>query len=312
LVAIDTLGVANTVAKGTTLSYVVRLWQSGAATTPVASATFKLTADTAEKFVTATAGIYDILRPGTVTSDNGLFAQMVVSDIPLGVYPYKIVKSYPDGRVVTIEDTAEVTGLDANQIAVFGASTKANNTKFNDNFKIDENNTEFKKGVFNYEFTFNGITRKYVINILEQPKLDVSNISVGTTNSQLFNTSFTLKPADYATALNDVKLTFLAKNLFSATHITVTASFTDGDAADDGAFAISPDLVLSGGGPAPVALKDLTSLLVGTLTETHTTLNKVVFTVTFWRNVNFSVNSTRYIQVGEVQTVTLGYLEPLA
>ena len=128
----------------------------------------------------------------------------------------------------------------------------------------------------------------------------------------MFNTSFTLKPADYATALNDVKLTFSAKNLFSATHITVTASFTDGDAADDGAFAISPDLVLSGGGPAPVALKDLTSLLVGTLTETHTTLNKVVFTVTFWRNVNFSVNSTRYIQVGEVQTVTLGYLEPLA
>jgi hypothetical protein len=303
VITLDTLRVASSTTKGATLTYEITLWE--AANSKVATATYVVTADTAEKFVAPKLGVYDLLLPSTVSANNGLFAQLAVSDIPVGVYNYKIVKSYPDGRVVTIEDTAEVTGLDANQMAAFGSSTKANNTKFNDNWKINEPNTEFKKGKFTYEFTFNGVTRNYVVNIIEQPTLDVSSVKIGSTDAQLFDTFFTLKPVTY-TAAQNIILAFTQKNIGEATHISIARA--SGIAADGNNFVLSTSVDTMG----EVALKDLASLTVGTMNGTRAGGDQLVLEVTFWKNVNFSVNAGRFIQVGEKQSIKLGYLAPLS
>jgi hypothetical protein len=303
IVALDTLRVASTATKGATIIYEITLWE--ASNVKVGTANYVVTADTTEKFVSPVAGEYNILLPGTVSANNGLFAQVAVSDIPVGVYNYKIVKSYPDGRVITIEDTAEVTSLDANQLAVFGTSTKANNVKFNDNWKINEPNTEFKKGKFTYAFTFNGVTRNYVVNLVDQPSLEVSSVKIGATAAQLFDGFYTLKPITY-TAAQDILLAFTQKNIGEATHISIARA--SGITADANNFVLSTSVDTMG----EVALKDLVSLTIGTLNGARAGGDKLILEVTFWKNVNFSVNSGRFIQVGEKQSIKIGYLTPLS
>jgi hypothetical protein len=233
---------------------------------------------------------------------------MAVSDVPVGVYSYKIVKSYPDGRVITIEDTAEVTSLDANQVAVFGSSTKANNTKFNDNWKINEPNTEFKKGKFSYEFTFNGVTRNYVINIVEQANLDISSVKIGTTTSQLFDGFYTLKPVTY-TAAQDILIAFSTKNIGEVTHMSIARSSTSNIAADSSNFVLS--VPTTSGGRFSLSAAGGT-VKAGTMNGTRTDGNKLILEITFWKSVNYSENTALFVQVGEKQLIKMGYLDPLS
>jgi hypothetical protein len=263
---------------------------------------------TTEKFVENESNIYEIMLPSSVTSNNGLFAQVSVADLLPGVYGYKISKSYPDGRVVTIEDTAEITAVDANQVAIFGSSTKANNTKFNDNWIINEPNTEFLEGTYVFEFTFNNVTRKYTVNVVERPSLEIETVNIGALTTQLFETFYTLKPTDFRAAPNgigtqDLVIKFTQLSMAEATHMSL-ATTTDLSAG----WTLS-NLVDTKG---EVDLEDLTELTLGTIANNQAAGQKLVLTITFWKEVDYSVDSSRFIQVGETQLLRIGFLAPLS
>jgi 5-hydroxyisourate hydrolase-like protein (transthyretin family) len=259
--------------------------------------------DGRDKFAELVDGVYTIDLPTTkVANGHGLYANVAVADLALGVHNYKIVKTYPDGRVVTIQDTAEVTSLDANQVAVFGSSTKANNTKFNDNWRIAELSDEFEKGTYTFEFTIGSVSRKFTVNIIDRPLLKLTNVTVGTAVSALYESKFTFKPVDYASTTPNIVLNYSLQNLTTANFVSATISDTGtGTAALSTALSAAAKVALSG-----------STLTIGTVTGNFTTTQKVTIVLTFWNKVDYSVDTSRYVQVGETQTIVFGYLTPLA
>jgi hypothetical protein len=270
--------------------------------------------DIADKFAELVDGVYTIELPSTYTSagtfsadgtKNGLYANVAVADLAIGVYNYKIVKTYPDGRVVTIQDTAEVTELDANQIAVFGTSTKANNTKFNDNWRIAEISSEFEKGTYTFEFSIGTATRTYTVNIIDRPILVVSSISIGGDEAVLFDSKYSLKAINYSTATKAVVLNYTLRDLTTADYVSVAVNKTDANTSATFAFAtayVSNAKVLLGA----------SSINIGTLSGNLEANDKIAITFTFWKKVDHSVAAGRYVQIGETQVVTVGYIAPLA
>jgi hypothetical protein len=261
--------------------------------------------DIADKFAELVDGVYTIELPSTIQADkHGLYANVAVADLAVGVYTYKIVKTYPDGRVVTIQDTAEVTELDANQIAVFGTSTKANNTKFNDNWRIAEIDSEFEKGTYTFEFTIGTASRKYTVNIIDRPLLVLSSISVGGDEAVLFGSKYSLPTVVYSTT-KAVVLNYALRGLTTADYISFTFTPTNTGTA----FTFAPATAYVS--QAKVLLGS-SSINIGTLTGNLDANDKIAITFTFWKKVDYSVATGRYVQIGETQVVTVGYIAPLA
>jgi hypothetical protein len=255
------------------------------------------------------------------TGKHVLYANIAVADLALGVYDYKIVKSYPDGRVETIIDKAEVTSVDANQIAVFGSSTKVDNTKFTTNWIISELSATFVKGTFTYEFTIGTVTQKYTINLVDRPQIEISGISVGSTNTSLLGTRYVLlAPAanaigttglsiDLDFALSGIDENYFFKVNLDATNIRSgssalgvkdffeTASVTSG-ATNDSGFQ---------------SFKDLIKINLGKFVDDNAnanrpvTGNRVVYTITIYEKVDYSEIQGRYKLIGEPLEITIAY-----
>jgi hypothetical protein len=249
--------------------------------------------------------------PTLVAADKtAIYANVAIVDMPIGVYNYKIVKSYPDGRIETTVDTAALTGFDGNGIAVFAAgSTLANNPKFLANWNINEEHEDFEKGTYTYEFTFASVTRKYVVNVVDRPLLKLSSVSVGSTTTVLFGSSYTLIPSAHALD-NEVVFNFTNQVLTGDNYVSATIAKTG-----TGVITINP--AISGGATAnstaKVQLSALTDgkLLIGDVDTLLLSADKFTITLYFWRKVDHSVSANRYIQVGETQVVYITGLTPI-
>jgi hypothetical protein len=264
-----------------------------------------------DKFAKPVNGVYTIDMPSAIGSNvTGLYANVAVADLPVGVYNYKIVKSYPDGRVNTIVDTAAVTSVDGNGIAVFAAgSSLANNAKFLANWTINEVAADFEKGTYTYEFTIGTVTRKYTINVVDRPLLTVSSLTVGTSTTIKYGTAFTL--ASPASAYAAAKLVINFTQLNIPANSFVSAEVVTGSAAS--MLTVNPKLVsTSAADTDKIALSGLTSLELGTVTGSPTTAQFIRVRLTFWTRVNHSVDNARFVLLGETQDVILAFLDPVA
>jgi hypothetical protein len=241
----------------------------------------------------------------SVKTNYILYGNVAVADVPVGVYQYKIVKTYPNGRVVSVEDTAAVTSVDDNGVAIFdAASTLAKNDKFLANWIINEPNAEFVKGTFKYEFTFGTTTKVYTVDIIDRPSLEIEAVNIGVLPTQLFETFYTLKPNDFTAAgAQDLVINFTQSSMAGATHMSV-ATTTD----LSGGWTLSTSVDTKG----EVDLADLTELKLGTIAGNQAAGQKLVLTITFWKEVDYSVDSSIFIQVGETQVLRVGFLAPLA
>jgi 5-hydroxyisourate hydrolase-like protein (transthyretin family) len=259
-------------------------------------------------FANSVNGVYTIelkTNYNATASNSGLFGRIAVADLPVGVYDFKVVKTYPDGRVETVQDKAQVTELDANQVAVFGSPTVTgvNNTKFLDKFIISE--TSYVKGTYTFEFTIGTITKKYTINVLDRPMLKVSSIKLGSNEGALLGTTYTFVAAvDYAES--KLNLDFTLQNLLTDYYV----SFDDAAADATGKFAVNA-LANSGdtaSGTAKILLSDLKSITLGTLSaDTPASDERITVTVRFWKRVNYSENANRFVLVGEPQLIYVGF-----
>jgi hypothetical protein len=266
--------------------------------------------DLRDKFAELVDGVYTINLPSTIEANkHGLYANVAVADLALGVHNYKIVKTYPDGRVETIEDTAEVTSLDANQVAVFASSTKADNTKFTNNWRIAELSSVMEKGTYTFEFTIGTATRTYTVNIVDRPSLTISSLTVGTSTTIKYGSAFTLaSPADAYDAaklvINFTQLNIPANSFVSAAVVTESAHAM---------LTVNPKLVsTSDADTDKIALSGLTSLELGTVSGDPATSEYIKVRLTFWTKVDYSVDTDRFISLGETQDVILGVLDPVA
>jgi len=261
-------------------------------------------ASSTDKFITSVNGVYTLEMPSTYASATaGLYGRIAIADMPKGVYNFKVVKSYPDGRVETVEDTAEITNHDDNGIAEFGTPTQlnVNNVKFEDKFLIAE--TEYALGTYTFDFTFGTINKKYTINVVKQPSLTVSSLSIGTTATQLFDGKYTLKPGTYGGAIT---MPFALANLTTSNFVSIATTTT-----------------IASGFTAPVTTKqsliDLKTLDLGTLTSGARTKNdRIVYTLTFFERKAFSevpaatVADDRFVAAtGETQVITVSFVDGL-
>jgi hypothetical protein len=266
--------------------------------------------DGRDKFAELVDGVYTIDLPTAKVADgHGLYANVAVADLALGVHNYKIVKTYPDGRVVTIQDTAEVTSLDANQVAVFGSSTKANNTKFNDNWRIAELSDEFEKGTYTFEFTIGSVSRKFTVNIVDRPMLSINSLTIGASSTVKYGTAYTLASPANAYAAAKLVINFSQVNIPANTF--VSAAVVSGSAS--AMFTVNTKLDSANAADTDkVALSGLSSLELGTVTGDPTTGQFIRVRLTFWTNVDHSVSADRFVALGETQDVILAALDPVA
>jgi hypothetical protein len=273
-----------------------------------------------DKFAAAVDGVFTINIPASITH-HLLYANVAVADVAVGVYTYKIVKTYPNGRVVTIEDTAAVTGIDDNGLALFDTgSALANNTKFVANWIIDEPNAEFVKGKFIYEFTFGTVNRKFEVNIVDFPKATISSVTVGSTTTTLYSLRRILPVPDGrigATSLA-VKASFTLSGLTASNFYTVTPAVTNDSTTGItlGAAGVATYTLAE---TAKVSLKDLTSFDLGTINDNAQIITgeRVTYTIKFYEAVDYSeiiatggldYSATGYfVQVGEPLVIVVGF-----
>jgi hypothetical protein len=254
--------------------------------------------DTLDLFASSTTGTFTVqMLANYATNKSGFYGRLAIADLAKGVHAFKVVKSYPDGRVETVEDRAEVTDHDSNGIAIFGVPTQlnVNNNMFKANFLINE--STYVKGTYVFEFTIGSISKKYTINVVELPSLDIKSVKVGTVTTALYAGEYLLKPATGFSG--DVVLDFELKNITENEFVTVS-----------GASLIGAKFV-------PIAetfisLKDLTSLKIATLdSENRVNGNKMYFTLKFWTKVPFSTSSTLYRRTGEDQVVVVVFQDDI-
>ena len=261
-----------------------------------------------DKFAAAVDGVFTINIPASIT-DHLLYANVAVADVAVGVYTYKIVKTYPNGRVVTIEDTAAVTGIDDNGLALFDTgSALANNTKFVANWIINEPNAEFVKGKFIYEFTFGTVNRKFEVNIVDFPKATISSVTVGSTTTTLYLERYILPtPVDATGTVARI----------GATSLAVKAPFTLGGLTASNFYTVTPKLSIANIGPIagnPIifggvdldtesdkaSLKDLTSFDLGTINDEDLTFSGdfAIYIIKFYEAVDYADSGVTYSQDG--------------
>jgi hypothetical protein len=252
-----------------------------------------------DKFVTSSNDVFTVEYP-SVTTKYILYANIAVADLSIGAHQYKIVKTYPDGRSETVEDTAEVTDVDNNGIAIFSTTETiaagTDNDKFLANFRIYEDNAMFVLqgvGTYKYEFTIGSTSRTFTINVVKRPNLTITGVKIGSSNLVLFDGEYVSAPVEL-TGAQAISIPFTKVNLTDADFFTVEA------ASLLGTDFVRPSL-------APVSLKDLTAIDLGTLTGARSANEKIYVTLRFWNKVDYSELSTRYVQVGETENLIIGF-----
>jgi hypothetical protein len=278
-------------------------------------------------------GVYtiEIKQNYVAASRSGLYARIAVADLALGVYDFKVVKTYPDGRVETTTDKAEVTGLDGNQVALFGATTTVgvNNPKFIQKFIINE--AAYVTGQYKFEFTIGTVSKTYIVNVEDAPKLLVKEVKIGTTVGALLATTFTFEGAKAYTA-SKLTLDFTLQNLLEDyfLSIKVVEDNTGTDKVDAGTdnldlYTAKTDgfgvnTLIYGRGLAnstsKISLKDLETLVLGDIRAGADTVyadnDRITIEVYFWKKVDRSVSADLYVLVGEKQTIQIGFRAPVA
>jgi hypothetical protein len=259
---------------------------------------------------------------------SGLYARIAIADLALGVYDFRVVKTYPNGRVETTSDKAEVTGLDGNQVALFGATTTVgvNNPKFRDNFLINE--AAYIKGQYKFEFTIGTITKTYIVDVIDEPKLVVEEIKIGSTAGALLATTFTFEGAKAYTAAKltlDFTLQNLTEDNFLSIKVVEDNTGTDitpgaGDLYTGKADGFGVNTLIYGrevaNSTSKISLKDLETLVLGDIRAGANTVyadnDRITIEVYFWKKVDRSESADRYVQVGEKQTIQIGFKAPVA
>jgi hypothetical protein len=244
-------------------------------------------------------GVYTIEMKSNYDAEerSGLYARIAVADLALGVYDFKVVKTYPDGRVEKIEDKAEVTGLDGNQVALFADTDTVgvNNAVIRDNFLINED--AYIKGQYKFEFTIGTVSKTYIVNVVDAPSLTVGTVKLGTTTLSLFDGRYSLKPATYA---GNLVMTFTPNMLDLEQFISISTTSNLASGLTNPTTDKQSLKLLDG------------SLALGTLASGARNKNdRITYTITFWDKVDYSLlsNGTIYVQTGETQTVTISFVE---
>lgn len=172
-------------------------------------------------FVKAKDGIYTVEQDKTFA--QAFKAEIAIFDVnalSTTEYPYSIVKKYPDGRVETISDVVKITSIDDNQKVTFDAT----NLKFINNWKIEETSTAgMALGKYEYEFTFNGIKKSLVINVVSKPTMSVTDAKIGTLVAPLINGAYRL-PAGTVASTATLKLGVSQLNMLDTYYYTVAVA----------------------------------------------------------------------------------------
>jgi hypothetical protein len=240
--------------------------------------------DADDVFVEDTNGEFNFFIPtGALTANtNVLRAQIAIADVALGEYNYSIVKKYPDGRVLTFADKATVTSVDVHNLAVFGTTagvaSTPQNTIFNTNWKIEE--ALYEEGQYEYEFTFAGVTKKWIVNALPQPGLDINEATVGNTELSLFEGDYLILTAKM---LGQVKLSFDLNGLTGDNYFRLNWSATGTPGFTFAPVWTQADANFS---TEIYSLKDLQELVLGNVTGTATVGKDLILKVKFYEKVN--------------------------
>jgi hypothetical protein len=173
-------------------------------------------------FVAPVNGVYTVAL--SAVTPTQLLGFVAVNDLAIGSYNYNISKKYPDGRVVTFNDIATVTGHDDNGLAIFGpvagdSIKEAANVIFNNNWKISETGA-LLKGQYVYEFTINGVTRKAEVNVLDSVGLDITNVSIAGNNMTKFGNGFLVSLAN---AIGSLEIEFDLNLVTSDNYVKVVS-----------------------------------------------------------------------------------------
>jgi hypothetical protein len=274
-------------------------------------------------FAESVDGVYTIEMKSNYDAEerSGLYARIAVADLALGVYDFKVVKTYPDGRVETTTDKAEVTGLDGNQVALFGATTTVgvNNPKFIEKFIINE--AAYETGQYKFEFTIGTVSKTYIVNVEDAPELLVKEVKIGTKVGALLSTTYTFEGGTAVTyALSNVTLTFTLQNLSEEYYVSAAVVENNtGDGTAGEGFALNT--LISGGSTAnsisKVSLKELETLLLGAIAATvnnndYDNDDRITIDLFFWKKVDRSVSANLYESIGEAQRIFIGFKAPVA
>jgi hypothetical protein len=304
---------AFTFSAGSTSKEFLKYFES--ASTNFSTFTDEQAADANDLFADLVDGVYTVELKSTYAAGtkSGLYGRIAIADLPLGAHSFKVVKTYPDGRVETVEDRAQVTAVDANQVAVFGTATLTgiDNAVIRNNFLINE--VAYVEGQYKYEFTIAGVSKTYIVNVEEAPGFSISDLKIGSTVGALLGTTYTFsaEPTDYAAS--KVTIEFDTINLAEDIFVTIEEA-SGGDAQSK----FTPNTLANGVALTSIVklkLSDLEGVLIlGDLAiwgnPGPTSTNFVAVELKFWKKLDYSVlgNGNLFELVGEKQTIKFGFL----
>jgi 5-hydroxyisourate hydrolase-like protein (transthyretin family) len=232
-------------------------------------------------------------------------SDMFIADMPAGTYNYNIVKKYPDGRAETFVDTVTISALNPD-----GVATIATNAKFSNAFNISE--FDMETGVYEYSFTVGSLTREFVVEVLENRKIKLGTLTLGTSNVTFYNGMYRIPAAGNGTITPrtikvDVELVnLLETSFYGVVRSAPSAGFSVTEV--DEIFTKASLVVDASVGTVATgfkSLKGLTTLDLGKLSAT-TLLegDNIVYTITFYnRTVEYGVAS--FAVTGETIVLTL-------
>jgi hypothetical protein len=146
-------------------------------------------------------------------------------------------------------------------------------------------------------------------------------VKIGTKVGALLSTTYTFEGGTAVTYVNsNVTLNFTLQNLTEDLFVSaavVEDDTGDGNPPDDG-FTLNT--LISGGSTenstSKVSLADLETLLLGAIKATvqntdYADNDRITIDLFFWKKVDRSVSEDRYVQVGEAQTILIGFKAPV-
>jgi hypothetical protein len=170
-------------------------------------------------FVAPVAGVYKVTKWSNGTTD--FYADIDVVDLVAGTYNYAIIKKLPSGRIEEIFDIIEVTGLDSNHKSQFAVDTR-----FSNNWHGNVLGAEL--GVYEFEFRIAGLTLAFKVEVVDEPKVTVGGLKVGTLATTLYNQAFRITTTAAPTTATAVAMDISLLNLTGANYYTIQATQTSG------------------------------------------------------------------------------------
>jgi hypothetical protein len=185
-----------------------------------------------KKFAKPNNGVYNIEIPVTVTPrQDMLYAEIAITDLPIGNYNYSVTRKFPDGRVEEFNDTIRVAAVDGNgkalldpaagTAALTAAQTAAKNL-FVNRWRIYE--TTIELGTYEFTFSIGGVTKKYTINVVEPVSFAIESLTINRKQLTSFNNKFRLVDTVLAPAIiGDVAVAVNLDNLVGDEYYVVYA-----------------------------------------------------------------------------------------